>query len=314
MEKIPVIAVVGVTAAGKSELALRLARALGGEIISGDSMQIYRGMDIGTAKPTKEERASVPHHLIDIADINEVFSVAVFIEKAREAAFDISKRGKTPIIAGGTGLYIDLLLSGKRLTEMDSQDKLRGELYERAEKEGCEALHGYLREVDPASADAIHPNNIKRVVRALEIYLSSGSTKTRQDELSRLNESVFDYTLIYLTGSDRQLLYDRINARVDTMLSSGLESEVKKLYDAGLAETVTASQAIGYKEFFPYFEGKTDIKTVADTIKKNTRNYAKRQMTYFNRMKNKTELDIAAYSPESIFQKSAELCNIYFAN
>jgi len=310
LEKIPVIAVVGATATGKSELALQLAKSLDGEIISGDSMQIYRGMDIGTAKATSEERAAIPHHLIDIADINEAFSVATFIEKATDAAKDIFKRNKTPVIAGGTGLYIDLLLSGRSLSEMEAQPDLRNKLYEKAKKEGNDVLHEYLKSVDPESANAIHPNNVKRVVRALEMYLTSGLTKTKQSEISKQSGSIFDYKIIYLNSSDRQLLYDRINNRVDKMLESGLEDEVKRLYEIGLADTPTASAAIGYKEFFPYFEQKIDLKTVAEDIKQHTRNYAKRQMTYFSRMENKTVFDISTEKSNFIFEKSEKICKI----
>lgn len=307
MDKIPVITIVGVTASGKSELALRLCEHFGGEIISGDSMQIYRGMDIGTAKPTREETARIPHHLIDIADITEAFSVAVFIEKATQAAKEIAGRGKLPVVVGGTGLYIQLLLNGRMLPEMDSNEELRKELYEKAEKEGNRALHDYLKSVDPESAAAIHPNNVKRVVRALEIYLTSGITKTRQNQLSMQGESPFDYKLLYLSSPDRQLLYDRINARVDKMMAAGLEDEVRKLYARGLADTPTASQAIGYKEFFPYFEGKIDLNTVISDIKQHTRNYAKRQITFFNRMENKTIIDISAGS-DAVFHKAVEVC------
>lgn len=307
LDKIPVIAIVGVTASGKSELALRLCEHFGGEIISGDSMQIYRGMDIGTAKPSQAEMTRVPHHLIDIADITEAFSVAVFIEKAIQAAKEIASRGKVPVVVGGTGLYIQLLLSGRLLPEMDSNEALRRELYEKAEKEGNQALHEYLSSIDPESAAAIHPNNVKRVVRALEIYLTSGITKTRQNELSMQGDSPFDYKLLYLSSPDRQLLYDRINARVDKMMADGLEDEVRSLYKKGLAETPTASQAIGYKEFFPYFEGKTDLDTVISDIKQHTRNYAKRQITFFNRMENKTVIDISAGS-DAVFQNAIEIC------
>ncbi len=307
MDKIPVIAIVGVTASGKSELALRLCERFGGEIISGDSMQIYRGMDIGTAKPTREETKRVPHHLIDIAEITEAFSVALFIEKATQAAREIAGRGKMPVVVGGTGLYIQLLLNGRMLPEMDSNEELRRELYEMVEKEGNQALHDYLRSVDPESAVAIHPNNVKRVIRALEIYLTSGITKTRQNQISLQGESPFDYKLLYLSSSDRQLLYGRINARVDKMMADGLEDEVRKLYAQGLADTPTASQAIGYKEFFPYFEGKIDLDTVISDIKQHTRNYAKRQITFFNRMENKTVIDISA-GKDAVFQKAAEVC------
>jgi tRNA dimethylallyltransferase len=307
LDKIPVIAIVGVTASGKSELALRLCEQLGGEIISGDSMQIYRGMDIGTAKPTQAEMERVPHHLIDIADIGEAFSVALFIEKATDAAREIASRGKVPVIVGGTGLYIQMLLNGRMLPEMDSHEALRKELYEKAEKEGNAALHDYLRSVDPESADTIHPNNVKRVVRALEIYLTTGKTKTRQNELSLQGESPFDYKLLYLASPDRQLLYDRINLRVDKMMEVGLEDEVRMLYAQGLAETPTASQAIGYKEFFPYFEGKTDLDTVISDIKQHTRNYAKRQITFFNRMENKTVIDVSTGS-DAVFNHAIEVC------
>lgn len=307
--KISVIAVVGATASGKSALAFKLAETLGGEIISGDSMQIYRGMDIGTAKPTREEQAAIPHHLIDIADITEAFSVADFITKASAAAKEIVSRGKVPIIVGGTGLYINLLLSGKTLSETETDEQLRRELYERADKEGNEALHEYLKKLDPVSAAVIHPNNVKRVVRAVEIFLSSGLTKTEQDERSRLTESIFNYKILYLSSKNRQFLYDRIDNRVDQMLENGLESEVRELYRAGLQETPTASQAIGYKEFFPYFQQKKEKKHVCDEIKQHTRNYAKRQMTYFSRMSDKVDFDISAESMDAIFEKALAFCD-----
>lgn len=310
MDKIPVIALVGATATGKSELAIRLCEHFGGEIISGDSMQIYRGMDIGTAKPTAEERARISHHLIDIADITEAFSAAAFIEKAASSAKEIAGRGRIPVIAGGTGLYIELLLTGRMLPEMESHEELRKELFLKAETEGNEALHEYLRSVDPESAESIHPNNVKRVVRALEIYLTSGLTKTRQNELSVQGESPFNYKIIYLSSPDRQILYDRINMRVDKMISSGLEDEVRKLCSEGLADTPTASQAIGYKEFFPYFEDKTNIKDVIDGIKQHTRNYAKRQVTYFSRMENKTILDISAGNIDILLRQAIKSCDI----
>jgi len=269
-------------------------------------MQVYRGMDIGTAKPTREERSAVPHHLIDIADITEAFSVADFIEKARKASIDITSRGNIPVIAGGTGLYIDMLLSGKTLADTKADDTLRIELYEKAEKEGAKALHEYLEKLDPVSAAAIHPNNIKRVVRAIEIYLTSGRTKTEQDQHSRLTDSIYDYKVIYLDCSDRKLLYDRINSRVDKMLEQGLEKEASILYRSGLRDTPTASQAIGYKEFFPYFEQDYSLKEAVDEIKRNTRRYAKRQKTYFNRIPNAFMLDIATESVDGIYCKALD--------
>ena len=283
MEKIPLIVVVGPTASGKSEYALNRAKDLGGEIISGDSMQIYRKMDIGTAKPSKEEMAGVPHHLIDIADITEVFSAARFVELASKAISDIHSRGKIPIIAGGTGLYIDTLISGTSLSATEDDPQLRKELFDFAEANGAEALHARLAIVDPQSAEAIHPNNIKRVARALEIYIKTGVTKTELDKKSKEKESIYAPHIVYICPKERETIYERIDRRVDKMFEMGLTEEVSELYKMGLRDTVTASQAIGYKEFYPYFDGETDLNTVKDNICLNTRHYAKRQLTWFNR-------------------------------
>ena len=283
MKKIPLIVVVGPTASGKSEYALKKARELGGEIISGDSMQIYRKMDIGTAKPSAEEMKEIPHHLIDVADISEVFSAARFVELASSAIKDIYSRGKMPIIAGGTGLYIETLISGTELSATEDDPKLREELFAFAEEKGALALHERLREVDPESADAIHPNNIKRVARALEIFIKTGETKTEADKKSRLRESIYDPYVVYIRPKERETLYQRIDLRVDKMFDMGLEEEVRVLYEKGLESTPTASQAIGYKEFYSYFKGETDIESVKQAICLNTRHYAKRQMTWFNR-------------------------------
>ncbi len=283
MEKIPLIAVVGPTASGKSEYALKKAKELGGEIISGDSMQIYRKMDIGTAKPTAEEMGEIPHHLIDVADISEIFSAARFVELASAAIKDIHSRGKMPIIAGGTGLYIDTLISGTELSATEDDPKLREELFTFAREHGADALHQRLKEVDPFSAETIHPNNIKRVARALEIYIKTGETKTEADRKSRLKESIYQPHIVYIRPDKRETLYERIDKRVDKMFDMGLEEEVKQLYLMGLENTPTASQAIGYKEFYPYFKGETDLESVKTAICLNTRHYAKRQMTWFNR-------------------------------
>lgn len=283
MTKIPLIVVVGPTASGKSEYALKKAQECGGEIISGDSMQIYRKMDVGTAKPSKEELSLAPHHLIDVADISEVFSAARFVELASEAAKDISSRGKMPIIAGGTGLYIDTLISGTELSATEDDPLLRGELFAFAEENGALALHQRLKEVDPISAEAIHPNNVKRVARALEIYIKTGETKAEADRKSHLKESIYDPHIVYIRPKERETLYERIDRRVEKMFELGLEKEVRELYEAGLENTPTASQAIGYKEFYPYFRGETDLESVKQAIRLNTRHYAKRQMTWFNR-------------------------------
>lgn len=283
MEKIPLLVVVGPTASGKSKYAIEQALKLGGEIISGDSMQIYRKMDIGTAKPSEEEKCGVTHHLIDIADITEPFSAAKFVALAEAAVKDIVSRGKLPIIAGGTGLYIDTLISGTSLSATEEDGALRAELFRQAEEAGAESLHARLREVDPDSAEAIHPNNVKRVVRALEIYYKTGETKTELDRRSRQGESVYSPHTVYIVPEVRENIYQRIDKRVDAMFRAGLESEVEELVRTGLRETPTASQAIGYKEFYPYFDGLCDIAAVKQNICLNTRRYAKRQLTWFNR-------------------------------
>ncbi|MBQ9848766.1 MAG: tRNA (adenosine(37)-N6)-dimethylallyltransferase MiaA [Clostridia bacterium] len=283
MKKIPLLVVVGPTASGKSALAIEKAKELGGEIISGDSMQIYRGMNIGTAKPFPEEMCGIPHHLIDVADITEPFSAARFVELASRAIEDIISRNKLPIIAGGTGLYIDTLVSGTELTVAEDNYELRAELFKEAEENGANALHARLASVDPESAEAIHPNNVKRVVRALEMFLTTGMTKTELDRKSRQKECIYDAKTVYIIPKERETIYERIDRRVDKMLELGLEAEVKSLVEQGLRNTPTASQAIGYKEFYPYFDGDCDIEAVRNSICLNTRHYAKRQLTWFNR-------------------------------
>ncbi len=284
VEKIPVYAVVGPTATGKSAYAVRLAKEKGGEIISGDSMQIYRGMDIGTAKASVGEQGGIPHHLLDIADIHEPFSAGRFIELAKEKIVEIHERGNVPIVCGGTGLYIELLLTGKQLAETTADEGLRNELLAFAAEHGNEALHARLAEADPDSAQAIHPNNVKRVVRALEICLTSGVTKSEADRQSALGDNPYAPTVIRLTTNDRASLYERIDRRVHKMFEMGLEEEVRALCQKGLRDTPTASQAIGYKEFYPYFDGFMTLAQVEEDICRNTRRYAKRQETWFGRM------------------------------
>ena len=284
MEKIPVYAVVGPTATGKSAYAVSLAGELGGEVISGDSMQIYRGMDIGTAKASAEEQQGIPHHLLDVADMTEPFSAGRFIELAGEKIREIHSRGKTPILCGGTGLYLELLLTGKQLTDTTADEALREELLAFAAEHGNEALHARLAELDPVSAEKIHPNNVKRVVRALEIAMTAGITKSEADRMRLQGDNPFAPTIIRLTYADRARLYDKINLRVRRMFEMGLEQEVRTLCEQGLRDTPTASQAIGYKEFYPYFDGEITIEQVEEDICRNTRRYAKRQETWFSRM------------------------------
>lgn len=281
MQKILIIA--GATASGKSSAAIRCAKALGGEIISADSMQVYRRMDIGTAKPTAAERAEVPHHMIDLREPTEAYSLADYVEDARRVIDEVAARGALPIICGGTGLYIDTLISGTVLSDAAGDPDVREELSLRAEREGAAALWRELNNVDPASAAAIHENNVRRVIRALEIYRVTGITKSEWDRRSA-SEAPFDAAYFVIGWDDRAQLYERIERRVDEMMSLGLEAEVRSLYDEGaLSPESVGGQAIGYKEFLPYFRGETAITDVSDAIKQATRRYAKRQETWFRR-------------------------------
>ena len=283
MDKKKIIAVVGPTASGKSALALELARQYGGEIVSCDSMQIYKKMNIGTAKPTADELLAVRHHMIDIAEPTDNFSCEDYVRQASVAIDDICKRGKLPIVCGGTGLYLDALLRGGVSAPSVDTSRIRAELCARAESEGIASIYGQLKQVDPESAAAIHPNNEKRVIRALEIYLATGRTKSELDKESKSFESPYDAEVAYLTFECRELLYERINTRVDQMVSEGLIDEARELMRNGVFElNKTAAQAIGYKELFGYLEGRESLETALDTLKMATRRYAKRQITWFS--------------------------------
>ncbi|MBO5338810.1 MAG: tRNA (adenosine(37)-N6)-dimethylallyltransferase MiaA [Clostridia bacterium] len=282
-----IIAIVGPTAVGKTKLAIELAKKYNGEIISCDSMQIYRKMDIGTAKPTKEELASVPHHLIDIREPDENFSCADYQILAKNIINDIIKRGKTPIFCGGTGLYLDSVIEIPTFSETAKDDCYRCELEAFAKENGNEALHDLLKKIDPESAEAIHPNNQKRVIRALEIYKSTGKTKSELDKESKSIKPQYNSTVFFLNCKDRDLLYKRIEERVDVMLNEGLLNEARRLYEGGfLNAEYTSFGAIGYKEFIPYFDGTSSFEDCVDELKKATRHYAKRQLTWFSRHKN----------------------------
>ena len=284
MDKI--VAIVGPTASGKSALALALAGRLGGEIVSCDSMQIYRRMNIGTAKPTEAEMREIPHKLIDVADPDEDFSCADYVRLATEATEDILSRARLPIFCGGTGLYLDAFLRGTDFETTEIDESLRRELEEFARVNGNDALHGMLREIDPESADAIHKNNVKRVIRAIEIYKTSGKTKSELDRLSLEGEPRYDAVVIGLKYNSRELLANRIDTRVGVMLEEGLLEETRALYDEGIFEkNTTATQAIGYKEMLGFIRGEMSIDEAADTLKSATRKYAKRQMTWFNAKK-----------------------------
>ena len=279
-----ILAVVGATAGGKTGLAIELAKQLNGEIISCDSMQIYKGMNVGTATPDGTERQGIPHHLMDFVDPTDPrgYSCADYVTDARAAVADILSRGKLPILCGGTGLYLDALLRGGTFEVTDSDPALREELYAFAQREGVEALHAILQELDPETAEAVHPNNVKRVVRALEICKTTGRKKSDLDRESRISDSPYDATVIGLHYDCRELLYDRIDRRVDVMLAEGLLEETRRLREMGVFETCrTAAQAIGYKELFPYLDGEASLEECVDILKMATRRYAKRQLTWF---------------------------------
>lgn len=290
-EKIPVIVVCGPTASGKTAVGVELALRLGGEVVSADSMQIYKGLAISTAKPSFEEMKGVPHHLMDFLEPDEPFSVADYVKMARECISDIRSRGKLPIIVGGTGLYINSLIDNISFDHIVSDDSLRKELEEEAEKMGKEHMHEKLRSLDPQAAESIHPNNVIRVIRAIEMCLLSGRTGSENREESRKNESPYEPCMIGLSCFDRQVLYDRINRRVDKMFEDGLEAEVRAVYEK--YKLRTAFNAIGFKEMIPYFEGECSLEEAADKIKQESRHYAKRQLTWFRRDARITWVDTA---------------------
>ncbi|MCM3279832.1 tRNA (adenosine(37)-N6)-dimethylallyltransferase MiaA [Exiguobacterium sp. MER 193] len=274
MKKTPVVVIVGPTAVGKTKTGIELAKAFDGEIVSGDSVQVYRGMDIGSAKVTKEEAEGIPHHLIDICDPDDAMSVAMFQQLARAAIDDIYARGKLPIIVGGTGLYIRSILYDYEFVERPVDEALREELERLAEAEGREELHQRLVQLDPERAATIHPNNVRRVVRALEVAMQ-GDTQTMDSAPSEH----YDYRLFVL-HADREILYDRINQRVDAMMEAGLVEEVERLLAQGYRDT-QAMRAIGYKEIIPYVEGHVSKDRATDLLKQHTRQFAKRQLTWF---------------------------------
>ena len=277
------IAVVGPTASGKTSLSVELALKLDGEIISADSMQIYKGMDIATAKPSDEEKKGIPHHIMDFLDPSEVFSVSRFVSMAHSVAEDIIYRGKMPILCGGTGLYVRSFIENIRFSDEKSDPELREKLLERYKNEGGEALIRELAEYDPDTASQLIPSAYKRIIRAIEIYTITGIPMSEWVKRSREVPSPYDSLVIGITFSDRQILYDRINKRVDIMLEKGLIEEARKFYSSDISQTAAA--AIGYKELYPYLEGKLSLEEAVENLKKETRHYAKRQLTWFRRDK-----------------------------
>ena len=280
MRIIPLIVVLGPTASGKTALAVELAKRLDGEVVSADSMQIYKEMQIATAKPTYEEMQGIKHHLIDFLEPSDSFSVADYVAMAKTVIEDIYKRGKTPILCGGTGLYISSLIDNIRFDDSSPDDKLRRELNELANKKGGEYLLEMLREFDPESAEKLHPNNIPRIIRAIEIYKITGSTMSQAQANSR-QCGIYDLCLIGINYYDRHMLYDRINLRVDKMMEAGLLEEARAVLSAEGMKT--SAQAIGYKELSGYFSGDKSLAECIDKLKQETRHYAKRQLTWFRR-------------------------------
>ena len=276
------ICICGPTASGKTALSVALAKQLHTEIISADSMQIYRGMDIGTAKPTAEERQGVPHHLLDICAPSEPFSVARYVELADAAAQDVLSRGMIPIVAGGTGLYMDALIECSTFSGDETDLSVREKYQRMAAERGNEAVHACLAKVDPEGAERLHPNNLKRVIRALEVYEQTGMTIDAFNRLHKRPAPKYAALKIGICPAERQTLYDRIDRRVDQMLADGLLEETKRLLDSG-ALAGTAAQAIGYKELLGYLQGDAPLADCVALLKQRSRNYAKRQLTWLKR-------------------------------
>ena len=290
-EKTPLLIVAGPTATGKSDSAVELALRMNGEVITADSMQVYRGMDIGSAKVTREEMRGVPHHLIDCADPDENWNVVRFQTEARKAVQDITSRGRLPILCGGTGFYIQALLYDIDFTQMEENTPLREKLSAMAAEQGPEAVHALLAQRDPASAAAIHPNNIKRVIRALEFMEESGSSIASHNMQQRERESFYRSVFFVLT-MDRARLYERIDRRVDLMMERGLVDEVRGLWKMGIRRDSTSMQGIGYKQIYGYLEGEYDLEEAVRLVKRDTRHFAKRQLTWFRREKDVIWIDL----------------------
>ena len=291
-EKTPLLIVAGPTATGKSDSAVELALRMNGEVISADSMQVYRGMDIGSAKVTVGEMRGVPHHLIDCADPSENWNVVRFQKEARRAVQDIASRGRLPILCGGTGFYIQALLYDIDFTQMEENTPLRDRLSALAAEKGPEAVHALLLEKDPASAAAIHPNNLKRVIRAIEFMEESGGSIAAHNSQQRERESAYRSVFFVLT-MDRARLYEKIDRRVDIMMERGLVDEVAGLRAMGIQRDSTSMQGIGYKQIYGYLDGEYDLEEAVRLIKRDTRHFAKRQLTWFKREKDViwTDLD-----------------------
>lgn len=292
--KKPLIVITGPTASGKTSLAVALAKKIGGEIISGDSMQVYKHMDIGTAKVTEAEKQGVPHYMIDEFEPDEECSVALFQKKVKAYIDDIYSRGKIPMIVGGTGFYIKAITHNIEFQDTDTDTAIRDQLMGIAAKHGADYLHEQLRQIDPVSAGNIHPNNIQRVVRAIEYYKQTGQLISAHNEQEKTRQT--PYNLVFFGLSmERERLYCRISQRVDQMIAEGLLEEVKRLFDKGYAKTLPSMRGIGYKEFYPFFEKEESLEACIHTLKQNTRHYAKRQLTWLRHQANPIWINVDAY-------------------
>ena len=310
MEKKKLVVLTGPTAVGKTKLSIELARRIGGEIISADSMQVYKYMDIGSAKIRPEEMEDIPHFLVDELEPSEEFNVVVFQQKTKQYMEEIYKRGHIPILVGGTGFYIQAVLYDINFSKDDDNHKIREELEGLAKEKGAEYLHEELRKIDPASADAIHANNVKRVIRALEYFKLTGQKISEHNEEQREKESPYDFSYFVL-NDHRELLYERIDKRVDEMVTEGLVEEVQQLKNMGYDRSFVSMQGLGYKEILSYLEGEISLEEAIYIIKRDTRHFAKRQITWFKREKevtwvNKPEFDydnerILNFMQEKIF-------------
>ncbi len=292
MKKIPLIVIAGPTASGKTALGVEICKKMGGEVVSADSMQIYKGMDIATAKPTESEMQGIKHHLISIISPEETFSVADFKTLAEKAIKEIVNNGKIPVVVGGTGLYIDTLVNNIVLSDASRDPEIRKVLEKRAEEEGAQALLDELKTIDPEYAAGLHANNVKRIIRALELWQTAHITMTRQISESRKEPSPYDTVYICLDCENRDYLYSRINRRVDAMMQAGLLDEAQKYFSSC---SPTAVQAIGYKELMPYLGGEKTLGEAVDALKQSTRRYAKRQLTWFRRHEEAERLYIDKY-------------------
>ena len=285
VETVPpkILVVAGPTASGKTKLAVELALRHNGEVVSADSMQIYRTLDIGTAKPTVQEMQGIPHHMLDVVEPEEDFSVARYVEMASVCIDDILSRGKLPVLAGGTGLYIDSLLSGRTFAAFSSENSLRSRLQERAQQEGSAVLWQELEKVDPESAARLHPNDEKRIIRALEVWEQTGMTITEHNRMTQSLPPRYDALTIGLRFARREDMWERINRRVDEMMQQGLVDEVRTVLERGIPADCTAMQAIGYKEMVQAVMTGGDVLEAAEEVKLRSRQYAKRQLTWFRR-------------------------------